>query len=949
MSFHGGPGSASAAGSLALLLVLSLFAPQRASGPEPSRLAPPVSAAQEVRDLQRLFLNPPDDSRIMMRWWWFGAAVTKPELERELRLMRDGGIGGVEVQPVYPVALDDAERGIRNLAFLSDEFIDVLRFASEKGSELGLRIDLTLGSGWPYGGPQVSVSQAAGRLRVERVAVPEHSRRVKVPALSSGETLIAVFLARPIDRSAAPGLIREVGEIESGAVRLPGDLEGPHELLFFIASRTGQMVKRAAVGAEGFVLDHYDRAAIDDYLKNVGDRLKQAFGSHPPYAIFCDSLEVVASDWTADFLGEFRKRRGYDLRPHLPALAFDAGPETPALRHDWGQTLTELFDERFLAPVHEWAKRWGTRFRGQGYGIPPATISSNAHLDLPEGEGARWKSLCASRWASSASHLYAHPVTSSETWTWLHSPVFRATPLDVKAEADLHFLQGINQLIGHGWPYTPEKAEYPGWRFYAAAVFNEKNPWWIVMPDVARYLQRVSFMLRQGQPANDVALYLPVSDAWAHLVPGRVDSLIDALSERLGPDVVARLLEAGYNFDVFDDEVLRQIGRVERGALVLGQNRFRAVVLPGIERIPLDTLRTFEQFARGGGVLVATRRLPQLAPGFLATEAEHREVREIVERLFHAPGGPARFVEDENGQLARTMTGMLRPDLQSSPAAPDIGFVHRRSAFADIYFVANTSNVRQDVVAAFPVGDRGAEWWDPMSGKITPARTTPGSSHDQRVALDLEPYGSRILVFSARPPSERPARRAPTVPPPLDLSTGWRVSLGTASAPALWNRLRSWTEDEGTRYFSGVATYERSVTVPQGLLDEGLTVSLDFGEGQPVSPAAEVHMQAWLEGPVREVAVVFVNDRRAGAVWCPRYSVEVTGLIRRGENSIRILVANLAINHLAGQSLPDYRLLNRRYGVRFEPQDMDKVQPVPSGLLGPIRLVAAAPDSGRTR
>jgi len=132
-------------------------------------------------------------------------------------------------------------------------------------------------------------------------------------------------------------------------------------------------------------------------------------------------------------------------------------------------------------------------------------------------------------------------------------------------------------------------------------------------------------------------------------------------------------------------------------------------------------------------------------------------------------------------------------------------------------------------------------------------------------------------------------------------------------------------------------------------VDDGLAVSLDFGEGLAVSPAAGARMQAWLEGPVREAAVVFVNDQRAGAVWCPPYSVEVTGLVRRGENSIRILVANLAINHLAGQSLPDYRLLNRRYGVRFEPQDMDKVQPVDSGLLGPVRLVAVASGPARVR
>src|SRR5262249_7640556 len=160
-------------------------------------------------------------------------------------------------------------------------------------------------------------------------------------------------------------------------------------------------VKRPAVGAEGFVLDHYNRVAVDHYLKTIGDRLMQAFGPHPPYAIFCDSLEVFQSDWTGDFLEEFRKRRGYDLKPHLPALVTDLGPKTEAVRHDWGKTLTELLNERFLAPLREWSQQHRTRFRLQGYGIPPAVLSSNAFADLPEGEGPQWKILRAARWASS--------------------------------------------------------------------------------------------------------------------------------------------------------------------------------------------------------------------------------------------------------------------------------------------------------------------------------------------------------------------------------------------------------------------------------------------------------------------------------------------------------------------------------------------------------------------
>src|SRR5207244_1684929 len=180
---------------------------------------------------------------------------------------------------------------------------------------------------------------------------------------------------------------------------------------------------------------------------------------------------------------------------------------------------TELANDYYMKPLHAWATQHHTLLRSQTYGFPPVSLSSNQYEDLPEGEGKAtllmWRQFSDTRWAASAGHLFGKPVISSETWTWLHSPAFRATPLDMKAEADLHFLQGINQLVGHGWPYSPDTAGEPGWRMYAAGAFNAHNPWWFAMPDLAGYLERVSFALRQGNPANDVALLLPNDDAWA--------------------------------------------------------------------------------------------------------------------------------------------------------------------------------------------------------------------------------------------------------------------------------------------------------------------------------------------------------------------------------------------------------------------------------------------------
>jgi hypothetical protein len=869
--------------------------------------------ADSLADLRSKFEHPPDDARIMMRWWWFGPGVTKQELAREMRTMKEGGIGGFEVQPVYPLALDDPELGFKNVPYLSEEYLDTLAFAARTARELGLRMDVTLGSGWPFGGPHTPVTEAAGRLRCDRVPVAPGEPSAPMPDITAGEKLLAVFLAEGERKQFSPNNLRRIDDIERGRLRLPPGLTGPHVLLFFIASRTGQMVKRAAVGAEGFVLDHYDRSAIDHHLQSVGDRLMKALKGNPPYAVFSDSLEVFASDWTGDMLAQFRARRGYDLTPYLPALVGEIGEKTGAVRYDWGKTLTELADERYLTPLHEWARKNGTSFRSQTYGTPPVVLSSNALVDLPEGEGPHWRSFSASRWAASASHLYGKPVTSSETWTWLHSPAFRATPLDMKAEADLHFLQGINQLVGHGWPYSPEIAREPGWRFYAAAVFNNHNPWWLVMPDITRYLQRVSFLLRQGKPANDVALYLPTADARARFTAGK-DSIDRSMDGLIGPNVIPQILDAGYNFDFIDDQAIERVG-VQHPVLIL----------PGVERMPLATYRKIQEYAGKGGIVVATRRTPSLAPGLAEAEKETPQIRELSRTLFEAPG---RHVVRDEQSLGKELSALFKPDFVTEPKAVELGFIHRKLDSGDIYFVANTSNKRVRTRVTFRVTGLEAELWDSFTGAVAPVGDE----------LELEPYESRVVVFSSQHHERGGKQRRSSA---LDLSSDWNVSFPELKPTMVMRQLHSWTDDEDTKFYSGQGVYTKTFTAPESLFKPGLKILLNFGEGTATPPVdqGKPGMRAWLESPVHEAALVYVNDQLAGPVWRPPYEIAVTKLLRKGQNSIRIVVGNLAINKLAGQSIPDYRLLNLRYGVRFEPQDMNNLKPLPAGLLGPIRLI----------
>lgn len=922
------------------------------SAPLLSRAQQPIASAsdQSIFQLHESFAHPPDDCKIMMRWWWFGPSANDAELLRELEQMKNAGIGGVEIATLYPQSLDNAATGFRNYEFLSEEHLKHLSFAAEQARKLGMRVDITLGSGWPFGGPHIPIDEAAGELRVEAVPVHPDEGSVAVPSLEATEKVLAVFLAVGHKAEADLRTAKLLPLPEGPRMNIPGPADTPRTMFFFISSRTGMMVKRPADGAAGFVLDHYDPRSIANHLHAVGEPLLSAFGDHPPYAVFSDSLEDYGSNWTPDLLSEFRNRRGYDLTPWLPALIGDAGPETAAIRHDWGQTLTELADEHFIQPMREWAHQHHTLLRSQTYGFPPVTLSSNRFADLPEGEGKAtiemWRQFSDTRWASSAGHLFGHNVISSETWTWLHSPAFRATPLDMKAEADLHFLQGINQLVGHGWPYSPETAEEPGWRMYAAGAFNAHNPWFNVMPDVTAYMQRVSYALRLGKPVNDVALLLPNDDVWASFTAsvqknasptsiggfdetGANVSMDESMPKAMGDKVIPQILDAGFNLDFIDSDAINLLGIP-----------YKVLILPGIDRIPVSTYKKIVAFAEAGGIVIAIKRLPSTAPGFKDADVDSAKIRALSHQLFNGDISSAHIVEDE-GHLGTLLGSWLRPDMCLSSGKGKIGSSHRYLETGDLYFIANVSNSEQEAEASFRTSAKFGESWDPFTGEVTRI------SGPSKVALDLAPYESRLLFFSNHE-TEPTKLRTSVVKQEVDLSHDWTWTFGSEGTPQPISNLTSWTDDKDHRFFSGRVSYHREIQISPADLGLKAPIFLDFGKGVPVNipdPLPQFNMRAYLDSPVREAAQVFVNDRLAGYVWHPPFQLNIETFLHAGENDLRLVVGNTAINALAGRSLPTYRLLYDRFGVEFIPQDMQDLRPLPSGILHGVTLKIMKPEN----
>lgn len=877
-------------------------------------------AQDSVAQVRQGFLNPPDNAKAMMRWWWFGPSVVKPELAKELETMHSAGIGGVEIQPVYPLVLDGQAKGVVNFPYLSPEFLGDISFANEKAHELGLRVSVTLGSGWPYGGPKTTVALSAGKLKI--ISVPVHNSTVAAPALAEGDSLIAAFLISGTEKSFDLATARRFDP----AAPLPAGFDN-QTALYFISSHTGQMVKRAAFGAEGLVLDHFSRVAIDEHLTDVATPLLRAFGSLPPDSVFSDSLEVYASDWTVDLPEAFKKLRGYDLIPHLPALLAGGTPEAEAVRHDWGETLSDLVRANYLGPLTQFARAHHTQFRSQTYGTPAVTLADEAVANLPEGEGPQWRAFSYTRWASSASHLYNRNVTSAETWTWLHSPVFRATPLDMKAEADRMFLLGVNQFMGHGYPYSPPEAGEPGWAFYAAAVFNAHNPWFPVMPDVMRYMQRVSWLLRQGKPANDVAILLPEDDAQTAFAPGHV-SVTDEMRTRISPELMSAILDAGYNIDYIDAATIDKLEAIP----------YPILIIPPTTRIPLPAYEKIARYATKNTVIDISHA-PTLAPEF-TQQNESTQVAALSGKLFHADGHKGILLESIS-ELPGALHKALSPDFETTGQSAGLGFIHRKLAASDIYFVANTGNQLIDAQVKFRTDRPFVQSWDPDSGHVLLAESVAGN---KSVPLSLAPYESRVFIFSNNNTSEKDVASQPAQAHEqqiADMSSGWQIQFaGTTSAQPL-NRLTSWTAISGRQNYSSEADYTHSIKLDSAP-PKSEQIVLDFGNGTPTTDNRPIYangLHALLDPPIREAAIVYVNGQRAGSLWHPPYRIDITSLVHAGENQIEVRVYNTAVNLLAGQPPHDYTALYAKYGKRFEPQDMENLQPIPSGLFGPIHLL----------
>ena len=870
----------------------------------PARVPATGRVPHTAADVLGALAAPDPAARPLMRWWWFGPDVDRAELDRELEAMAAAGLGGAEVALVHPLRPGSPE-------YLSDEVLGHLRHAAERARALGLRLDVTLGSGWSYGGAHIAPEHAARRLRWERRDLGPEALSWELTPSWPGDQLVSVHLGEGLPPSGWELLALEDGRLEVPVGR------GPRTLLIAWSEVTGQQVKRAAAGAEGPVVDHLSADAVRHHLDVVGCAVLGAVPAELLGSVFSDSLEVYRADWTTGLPEHFRRRRGYDLLPLLHLLEV-RGPGAEDLREDYGRTLSELVEEGFVATCRRWAEEHGVRFRLQGYGQPPITLSAQRGAHLIEGEGAGWTSLTQSRWASSAAHLDRREVVSSEVWTWVHSPSFRATPLDLLGEAHEHLLLGITHFVGHGWPYSAPDVEGLGWTFYAAGALDDRNAWWPAMPALTAALTRLGAALRLGEPGADVAVLLPYADVRA--ARGSGHDLWAACRAHIGEQLPAVIRRAGYDLDLIDDDALPD----------LDPSRYPVVVLPRLSRLPAVTTAWLDRVREAGGAVLSVES-PAYPAGFpvrLASDA--RADGHLVDHATLSMAGAANDGADGGGDsaLAAALRAVLPPPLQLTGDGGEVGTVRRRLAGADLHLLVNTGPTRRAVEVSLREPRAALSLHDPADPEGGAARPLPPDG----ARIELHPYQALLLLAADEAlvgpvlPGEPGPSADLAAQPPIPLDGPWTAAHpGEQPRPITLPHLLVGAEAAETRPL----LLETEVTLDEQAAQGPLV--LDLGEGAPLPAAGGGSgYRALLEPPLREIAVVEVDGEEVGLLWRPPYRIDLTGRLRAGTTRLGLRIhgttaAAAAAPENAEPAAAQVAAAREAYGERFQMQELERM------------------------
>jgi hypothetical protein len=926
-----------------------------------------LACAREQSSPQLAWPQITKETRPWTRWWWMGSIVNEKDLTDQMERYRKAGLGGLEITPIYGVkGYED-----RFIDYLSPAWMEMLVHTLKEADRLDMGIDMATGNGWPFGGQWVGADNACknvvhktftlttGRRLDEPVTYIQQpmvraiGRRINISELkepiSANKNLQALALEQV--RFEKPLLLQVLMAYSNQGqtlnltekVNSDGKLDwtapaGNWKLYAVFQGWHGKMVERAGPGGEGNVIDHFSAEALKDYLGKF-DRAYAGYDVRSLRAYFNDSYEVDdasgESGWTGDFFDQFEKRRGYDLRDHLPALfGDDSAEKNIRVLCDYRETISDLLLERFTIPWRNWAQSKGATTRNQAHGSPANILDLYAASGIPETEGA---DILKFKFASSAAHVTGKPLASSESATWLDEH-FSATLAEVKEALDKFFLGGINHVCYHGTTFSPAHEAWPGWLFYASVHFGPTNSFWKDFSALNRYVTRCQSFLQSGLPDNDVLLYFPIYDRFSQ----RGRSLLQHFDGgAAGTNAHAggqAMLDAGYTFDFVSDRQIANL-KFDGNSLQTGNVSYKTIVLPECRFIPLGTFEKLIELAQKGATIIIHNHLPADVPGWGNLDERQDAFQKLIARIHFikmadsdirsARIGDGKFLlGDDLGQLFSAAGAKREPMVDKN-----LRFVRRRHATGRFYFIVNTTGEPLDDWIGLQGNPKSVAIFNPMFEKKGRAAIRTSANGDSKIYLQLA-QGETCILKTFETTIDGPLYDyIKTVGDPREIKGAWSVSFiegGPELPPDVQaGELVSWTNfgGEAVKIFSGTARYTISFQEPEG------------------------HAGGWLLdlGRVCESANVKLNGKELGTLICLPFQITIPENRMEKENILEIEVSNLMANRIADLDRHGVKW-KKFYNVNFPPRrrenrgpdglfDASGWLPRESGLLGPVKLL----------
>lgn len=881
---------------------------------------------------------------------WVQYEFAQPFTARAITLGgRGGSANGI---PVGRVLASDDGVNFRTLVTLPGTQLYrqgmVRTFAFPAVTAKYYRIEMT---GAPLG-PAITMSQAPAQPATQYVlseAVLHAGARVNRWEEKAGFSFLFEYdsvpsLAVPAEAAVAASEVIDL----TGKMKPDGTLDwdapaGNWTVLRLGYSLTGAKNRPSTPAGSGFEADKLSREHMEAYYHGYFDPLQKAlgplFGKSLRY-VMMDSWEAGTNNWTDRMAAEFKQRRGYDPTPWLPALTgrvVENADLSDRFLWDFRRTLADLWADAHYGVMAGKLRERGIGIYAEAAGVslemPEDTLLNKSKVEIPMGEfwvrdlHPRLMYFQDVRGAASAAHVYGKPLVGAEAFTGGGYE----SPFTLKKVADYWLAQGINRLVFHTSAHQPLDTK-PG-NTMVGTHLNRNITWAEQAQPLMTYFARSSHLLQQGLFVADLAYLL---NEGAPSTP----PIWSAGTQPTPPE--------GHDYDFINTDVLlNRLAVAADGRLVLPDGMsYRLLALPETDRMRPALLRKLRDLVAGGATI--TGRRPLRSPSLADYPAADAEVEALATELWGDLDGVSRTIRYfGKGRvvwgrpLAETLAsiGVAKDFDYAKGLDASVAWLHRRTPAADIYYVVNSTDQAREFEARFRVAGKEAELWHPDTGLIE--RTNYRADGDRTIVpLRLAERESVFVVFRKAPATPVPALAKDDSTALVTVEGPWDVAFQeNLGAPPRFQlpQLASWTTqaDAGIKFFSGAATYTKTIQAPREWFKADTGLFLDLGR-------------------VGDIAEVTVNGRKLGQLWKAPWQIDVTGALKPGVNTLEIKVTNQWTNRLAGdRELPADKKILGDPGPAFGGGGNRLPPPLPeSGLLGPVTLlskpmlrVADAPDA----